>query len=304
MGASIRQRVLGVAVCVIAMLSLVVLCACSSQSYEPEKKAQMVSGAVLHTDGVLRVGVDASNVPYAAESEGNIVGIDVDVAAALADEMGLTLELVDVGANVENAFSQENVDIVMGVKNTSDAYWTSEVYMTSAIALFAPDQNATAPASSKETFKVSAQSSSMSAWQITEKYGESHLISEADLKTAFTDLTNNTANYVAADSTIGSYVTHSLGIEAYPIAVLQEKTSYRIACLPTNTAMQNAINTSLANIQSGGVIGVIQSKWLGNNSDITNLPSVSSKASSSDKSSESTSNKNSSTASTSNSSSN
>ena len=62
------------------------------------------------------MGINASNPPYAAQSNGSIVGIDVDIAAALADELGLKLELVDVGTATDTAFERESVDIVMGVK--------------------------------------------------------------------------------------------------------------------------------------------------------------------------------------------
>lgn len=85
---------------------------CSSNSYTPEPSEQKIDNSLLHTPGTLRVGVDASNAPYAAQSQGSIVGIDVDTAAALADELGLKLELVDVGTNAEGAFTSDNVDML------------------------------------------------------------------------------------------------------------------------------------------------------------------------------------------------
>ena len=84
---------------VTALCVCMVLSGCSSTEYTPEKKQQTVKDSALNSSGTLRVGVDASSAPYAAESSGQIVGIEVDVAAALADELGLKLELVDVGTN-------------------------------------------------------------------------------------------------------------------------------------------------------------------------------------------------------------
>ncbi len=257
-----------------AVLAMVVLAGCASQSYTPEKKESVLPASALHTDGVLRVGVDASSAPYAAQSQGDIMGIDVDIAAALADEMGLKLELVDVGSNVDSAFSQENVDIVMGVETTSTAFWTSEPYMESAIVLFASDPTTSAPTSG--SFTIAAQSSSMSAWQVNDHFGEEHLMSEADLKSAFEDLQAGKVNYVAADSTIGAYVAHSLGIEAYPVALLQDKTEYRVACPSTASAVQTAVTNALTTLQRGGVITVIENKWLGEVTSLSNLPRVTS----------------------------
>ena len=118
---------------------------CSSNSYTPEPSEQKIDNSLLHTPGTLRVGVDASNAPYAAQSQGSIVGIDVDTAAALADELGLKLELVDVGTNAEGAFTSDNVDIVMGVGSDAKNCWVSEPYLSSSVVLFAAEEGTRVP---------------------------------------------------------------------------------------------------------------------------------------------------------------
>lgn len=259
-----------VAALVIALSFSFVLAGCSSSSYTPQAKDSTVSSSALNTDGVLRVGVNASNAPYAAEQSGEIVGIDVDVAAALADEMGLKLELVDVGSNVASAFESDNVDIVLGVKENVEGCWLSDPYMHSAVALFSTDENASAPDASG-SFMISAQSSSMSAWDVTDRYGEDHLNGTNDLQGAFDALANGEANYAAADSTIGAYVAHDSGMDVYPIALLGDPVSNCIAVADSNTALQTALTNALQNIKDNGVINVIITKWLGQVSDITSL---------------------------------
>ena len=73
--------------------------------------------AVSYTHLVLRVGVNTQNQPLAgvSTSSQNIVGLDVDIAAYLADSFGLKLELVDVGTDAQAALDGGTVDIVMGV---------------------------------------------------------------------------------------------------------------------------------------------------------------------------------------------
>lgn len=243
---------------------------CANQNYTPQSKEPIVSSDCLINPGVLTVGVDASNVPYAAESQGEIMGIDVDIAAALADQMGLGLELVDVGKNIESAFSDSEVDIVMGVEDTSSTYWTSNTYMESEIVLFALNANASIP--TDDEFLVAAQQSSMSAWQVTDLFGDDYLVSKTDLKSAFESLQDNSVDFVAADSTIGGYVAHSSGITAYPIALLQSPTDYHIACAEYNDSLQSAISQCLEEIDDGGIINVITSKWLGEVTDLSSLP--------------------------------
>lgn len=259
-----------VATLVVALSMAVALVGCSSGTYTPQTKDQAVSNSALKSSGTLRVGVNASNAPYAAESSGSIVGIDVDIAAAIADEMGLKLELVDVGSSVDSAFTKDNVDIVMGVSKSSSAYWTSDSYMSSAVALFSLTQNATAPTSSG-AFSVAAQSSSMSAWEVSDHYGESCLRNTTDLQSAFESLQTGSVNYVAADSTIGEYVVHSSTVQAYPVALLQDPSSYSVAATTTNTALQQAVSEALSSLKSGGIINVIQKKWLGDQADISSL---------------------------------
>lgn len=258
---------------VTALCVCMVLSGCSSTEYTPEKKQQTVKDSALNSSGTLRVGVDASSAPYAAESSGQIVGIEVDVAAALADELGLKLELVDVGTNSAKAFTNENVDIVMGVESQNSAYWLSDAYMTSAVALFSTDKNAKAPTEAG-SFKIAAQSSSMSAWEVTDAYGESVLSSSPDLQTAFTSLQNKSVNFVAADSTIGAYVAHSSGASVYPVALLQDTITYGIAVKSSNTELQSAVKQALSTINKNGIVTVVMNKWLGESVDISSLPTV------------------------------
>lgn len=78
-------------------------------------------------------------------------------------------------------------------------------------------------------------------------------------------------NYVAADSTIGAYVVHSSSVEAYPVALLQDPSSYCIAAPTTNVELQKAVSEALSTLKNGGVISVIQKKWLGDQADISVL---------------------------------
>ena len=188
---------------------------------------------------------------------------------------------MDVGSSVDTAFTKDNVDIVMGVAKSNSAYWMSDSYMSSAVALFSLTQNATAPTQSG-SFSVAAQSSSMSAWEVTDHYGESCLRNSADLQGAFESLQTGSVNYVAADSTIGAYVVHSSSVEAYPVALLQDPSSYCIAAPTTNVELQKAVSEALSTLKNGGVISVIQKKWLGDQADISALKVIQSTKSESD----------------------
>ncbi len=150
-----RKFVMIAAVAMAAALAFV-LSGCSlletPESYTPEEKDPTVTTPAIGKDGVLRVGVNSSNAPFSAQVSGNIVGVDIDVAAALADQMGLELEIVDVGTDPEGALESGSVDIIMNVDttDTTTTCWTSEPYLESSVALFATDPKAPLPFAGQE----------------------------------------------------------------------------------------------------------------------------------------------------------
>lgn len=257
-------------VALILALSVGILTGCGSTSYTPQPSEQKIDNSLLHTPGTLRVGVDASNAPYAAESQGAIVGIDVDVAAALADELGLKLELVDVGSSAEQAFTSEDVDIVMGVGSDAQNCWVSNPYLSSSVVLFAAEEGVSAPKPT-DIFVVAAQASSMSAVEVTNRLGQDHLEAVADIQSAFDQLKSGSAKFVATDSTIGSYVAHSAGMSIYPVALLAEETKYCIGAPTTAAGLQDAVTDALRSLSDGGILTLISQKWLGTPMDLSSL---------------------------------
>lgn len=256
-----------------ALVAAFALAGCTSgESYTPQSKSPEVSSPAIAQSGTLRVGVNTSNPPMAGQSS-SIVGIDVDIAAALADELGLKLEIVDVQNNAAEALKAGTIDIAMGVDATTTKdsnVWTSDVYLQTAVALFSTSKDAKLPtAGDKGT--VAAQVSSLSAWTVTNEFGADILKSEADLATAFSDLTSSKVKYVAADAIVGSYAAHSSGITAYIVGLTQEPSGYSVAVSAKNSSLQTAITSKLKTLTSNGVINLIEKKWLGTSLDLSKV---------------------------------
>ncbi len=159
--------------CMAALLAVLTGCS-SQQSYTPPEKAATLASPAIGKDGTLRVGVNTDNPPLAGQpaSSSKIVGIDVDVAAALADSFGLKLEIVNVGSDPEAALKEGTVDIVMGIDKTDSdtTFWKSDAYLPTGVALFAVPSNTTVPTSTSGS-KFAAQVSSKSAWAVTNEFG-------------------------------------------------------------------------------------------------------------------------------------
>ena len=140
--------------CMAALLAVLTGCS-SQQSYTPPEKAATLASPAIGKDGTLRVGVNTDNQPLAGQpaSSSKIVGIDVDVAAALADSFGLKLEIVNVGSDPEAALKEGTVDIVMGIDKTDSdtTFWKSDAYLPTAVALFSTPSNTQVPTNTAET---------------------------------------------------------------------------------------------------------------------------------------------------------
>lgn len=266
-----------VASCAAAATMVAALSGCTSQEpYSPPEPTPTISSPAIAEDGVLMVGVDAQSAPLAGtNSSGDLVGFDVDLAAALADEMGLKVEVTDVGANAESALETGAVDIVLGIEqgSSTDEVWESDPYLQTAVALFSEDAGSTVPTSeSKPT--VAVQTSSTSSWMVENEFGASALERTNGLTAAFEAMASGDADYVAADAVRGTYALsdESLGIDASIIALMHQPSGYCVAVAADNTQLQQAVEDALANIVDGGMITVLDKKWLGEEWDLDSIP--------------------------------
>lgn len=225
-----------------------------------------MSAAALGTPGTLRVGVNASSAPLAGQtsSSSNIVGIDVDVAAYLADQMGLKVEIIDVGNDPATALSEGKADMVLGVDASEEGsgYWKSNIYIQTGVVLFGTAAETAVPTTDSKP-AIAAQASSKSSWRVTNLFGDSSLVVQDDLKAAFDAVEKGTARYVASDAVVGTYVAHSNGYDDKIVALLQDPSGYCAAVASTNTELQGAVATAVDKLVSGGMMNIVESKWLG-----------------------------------------
>ncbi len=257
------------AMCLASVMAFA-LCGCSSNSYTPTLKDSTIDSSALVTEGTLTVGVNASNAPFAFQQDGKIVGLDVDVAAALADQMGLKLQITDVGSDPNTAIKNGTVDIVMGIQKTDTSVdaWLSDSYLNTATALFSTDEHAGLPSKSSST-TIAAQTSSVSANEVVSQFGSDYLTSTQDLQTAFSNLEGGTVKYVACDAVAGSYIVNQSHYSAKIVGLMEKPTGYCVGVASSNTTLKTEIANAMANISDQGILSVIQQSWLGSALDLS-----------------------------------
>ncbi|MDR2196985.1 MAG: transporter substrate-binding domain-containing protein [Coriobacteriales bacterium] len=219
--------------------------------------------------GILRVGVDSSHAPFAGIANGSLIGIDIDIAAALADDLGLKLEIVDiVGQDASALLADGSIDIVMGIQQDDPAAPVAAQvgpYLVDAPAVFALDFAGAAgdfDLGGLNGVKVAAQEGSLSAWQIGELYGEDWVSNYPSLNAAFDALESGEVSYAAADAVVGSFLAVK-----YPnidcAALLTDPTGIYMGVAVSNLELLDTLQTSLRTIRDNGVLEVIIDKWLG-----------------------------------------
>ena len=258
------------------------LAGCSQAgSYEGKTLTPTISSPTIGQNGTLRVGIDADGgAPFVtSSSSASYAGLDVDMAAALADQLGLKLELVDVAGNASSALADGDVDIVMSQTSTekSSTMWVSDPYIETGVALFASNESTTVPASVQAS-SIAAQSSSTSAWAVQNAFGDDALNPASDLVSAFSLVETGKSQYVAADAVIGSYAALVQSVDVQPIALLGSKGGYCIGVDSSNQDLQKAISAALTAVRGNGVFDAVCTKWLGSpmNLDVLSTIEVSS----------------------------
>lgn len=252
--------------------SVVLFTSCTSEKYKKTLNSAQINTPDILTAGTLKVGVNSSSAPLATNSS-DIQGIDVDVASAIAEALGLKVEIVDVGSNLDSALANKKVDMVMGVfrgSSTGDFTKTDD-YISSSPVLFSNNSSASVPTNSQK-YKISTSLASNSATLVINQFPNSELKTVSELKEAFSLLASGSVDFVAADSIIGTYCANSAGCDAYITAGLSSASGYCIGIPKSSTTLAQQVNTCLSTLKSNGVIDVIIKKWLGKTIDISNIP--------------------------------
>ena len=267
-------------------------CSLVLKSDAPTLAEPKLTAPTISENGVLKVGVNTSQSPLAGMGNSKIIGIDVDIAAAMADSLGLKLTIVDTGSTPEKSLANGEVDVAFGI-DKSDApsgVKLTDAYIPTAVVYFKKAGASPTSLSGETAPKIGAQGSSKSAWTATNAYGTSAVTSSADLAGAFQSLSSGQVEYVVADAVIGMYAANKAGVSVEIAALGTDASGYCVAIAEKNTALVSDITTALTKLVDDGTVAAIEKKWLGAEVDLTSVSKVDKASSASTNSQNSTNN--------------
>lgn len=261
-------------ICLCALLCLV--CAfgafgCTTKTVEQSKEplSAQVDDSELVKPKTLTVGVLNNKAPFSMVVDNSQVeGIDVDLAAALADELGLQLQVVAVN-NGDNALSAHKVDIMMTA--TPDMYVTSKAklvghYNDNAPALFTKTtSNAVVKATEQDLLSgtIGVQEGSVTWSLLKSRFANVKMKTYKTVNAAFDGLKNGEVKYVACDAHAGAYLATSYENVNFAGA-LDLPSAYAVAVADGKKNLQTKVQAALDNLVHNGVLDLIRAKWMGN----------------------------------------
>ena len=221
------------------------------------------------------VGLDDTFAPMGFRDEsGELVGFDIDLARAVAEELGMNVEFKPIDWKAKEAeLSAGTVDCLWnGMSVTPDRIEGMALtykYLNNKIVLMSladSDLDVTSADQLKD-LKIGTQagSAALEMLQANEAYDSFKVnISEYDkYDTAIMDLKAGRVDVIAVDQVLGEYTNNNLGGEMKECTYSLGDDFYTIGCASDNTELRDKINDALKKLIDDGKATEISEKWFG-----------------------------------------
>lgn len=219
------------------------------------------------TAGKLTMSTNAAFPPYEMTTDsGDFEGIDVEVAGAIAEKLGLELQVDDMDFDAALLAAQNGKsDIVMaGVTVTDERQKVmdfSDTYAEGIQSIIVPEDSDIASADDLTGKAIGTQRGTTGYIYCTDDFGEDNVIAYDDGLTAVQALNNGQVDAVVIDNAPAkSFVEANPGLKILDTAYAQE--DYAIGVAKGNTALLDAINSALEELQADGTLQAIVDKYI------------------------------------------
>ncbi|MDD4510385.1 MAG: basic amino acid ABC transporter substrate-binding protein [Oscillospiraceae bacterium] len=268
----LKQLVLGVlAVC---MLLALVACGNGNETPSADPSATPTEGASANPstdiktvqEGKLVMATNAYFPPYEYYEGGKVVGIDVEIAQAVAEKMGLTLEVEDMEFNsIIAAVQSGKADIgVAGMTVREDRLVNvdfSDSYATGYQVVIVKEDSNIATPDDLEGKKVGVQEATTGDFYITDDYGDEAVERYNKGTEAVLALSQGKIDAVVIDrEPAKSFVASTPGLKILETEYTVE--DYAIAISKGNTALKDKINAILKELKDDGSLQSIIDKYI------------------------------------------
>ena len=261
----------------IAMLSMVLagsmlLTGCgggnNQTAGETDSADTQQSETAENTDGgVLRMGTNATFPPYEYVDENNeVAGIDADIAAAIAEKLGMELEITDMAFDsLIPALQSDTIDIVLAGM-TVDPERAEQVnftdsYATGVQVIIVPEGSDIASPDDLEGKNIGVQTGTTGDLYCTDDYGQEFVKQFDNGPLAVAALVNGQVDCVVIDNEPAkNYGPANQGLKILDTAYANEE--YAAAIAKDNTELFEQVNAAIQELKEDGTIDSIIEKYI------------------------------------------
>ena len=219
------------------------------------------------TAGKLTRSTNAAFPPYEMTTDsGDFEGIDVEVAGAIAEKLGLELQVDDMDFDAALLAAQNGKsDIVMaGVTVTDERQKVmdfSDTYAEGIQSIIVPEDSDIASADDLAGKIIGTQRGTTGYIYCTDDFGDENVMAYDNGLTAVQALNNGQVDAVVIDNAPAKeFVAANPGLKILDTAYAQE--DYAIGVAKGNTELLNAINGALEELQADGTLQSIVDKYI------------------------------------------
>ncbi len=217
--------------------------------------------------GKLTMATNATFPPYEMTTDnGTIEGIDVETAQAIADKLGLELQVDDMDFDAALlSVQQGKADIAMaGITVTDERKAVmafSDSYATGIQSIIVPEGSDIATADDLAGKKIGTQRGTTGYLYCSDDFGEDAVVAYDNGLTAVQALNNGQVDAVVIDNEPAkAYVESNPGLKILDTSYAEE--DYAIGMNKDNTALLDAVNAALEELKADGTLQSIVDKYI------------------------------------------
>ena len=240
--------------------------AASSVAASSEAASTSAAAAELTTVEAGKL-TNATFPPYEMTTDaGTIEGIDVDTAQAIAEKLGLELQIDDMDFDAALlSVQQGKADIAMAGITVTDERMAvmsfSDSYATGIQSVIVPEGSDIASVDDLAGKKIGTQRGTTGYLYCSDDFGEDAVVAYDNGLTAVQALNNGQVDAVVIDNEPAkAYVESNPGLKILDTSYAEE--DYAIGMNKSNTALLEAVNAALEELKADGTLQAIVDKYI------------------------------------------
>ena len=242
--------------------------AASSEAASSEAASETETAELSTVEpGKLIMSTNAAFPPYEMTTDsGEFEGIDLETAQAIADKLGLELQIDDMDFDAALlAVQQGKSDMVMAGVTVTDERQNvmdfTDSYATGIQSIIVKEDSDIASVDDLAGKKIGTQRGTTGYLYCSDDFGDENVVAYDDGLTAVQMLNNGQVDCVVIDNAPAKeFIAANPGLKLLDTAYVEE--DYAIGVGKGNTELKDAINTALEELKADGTLQAIVDKYI------------------------------------------